>query len=131
MIINEYPPNYEEIKKVFDIENENVIFTYGENIYNPKKLEIHNHLLIHEYVHSKQQKETGIKDWWEKYLADKIFRLEQETKAYQAQYRYAKEFLNDEGRKIFLDSIASDLSSKIYGNMISHSKAETLIRKKA
>ena len=62
---NEFPPNYEEIKKVFPVEDKNdVVFTYGQVCYNPYNIEIERHLEVHEEIHAKQQQnpEEGSKD---------------------------------------------------------------------
>lgn len=117
-----YPPNIEDIKKVFPI-SKNVIFTYGDKIYNPGGNDIDIALMAHEQTHSIQQ-DNDVKGWWKKYLEDKEFRLSQELQAYQVQYRYyCKEVKDRNQRYRFLNRLAGDLSSEIYGNIISRSEA--------
>ena len=129
-IIEDYPPNYKEIEKVFKVkERLDVIFTYGDKLYNPHKIKIEAHAIIHEEVHVKQQKNP--KEWWDRYLKDKDFRLEQEMEAYATQYAYVKPVLNTEGQRIFLEAISFELSGELYGDMVSYQKAESGIRLRA
>ena len=72
-ISNEYPPNYEEIKKAFNLVK-GVVFTYGNTIYNPDNIKINKLLLEHEKVHIRQQG-TNPEEWWKRYLIDKDFVL--------------------------------------------------------
>jgi hypothetical protein len=117
-----YPPNIDDIKKVFPI-GENVIFTYGNTIYNPGRGNIDLALMAHEQTHSIQQGDK-VKEWWERYLKDKEFRLSQELQAYQVQYRYYCKAIKDRNQRYrFLNRLAGDLSSEIYGNIISRSEA--------
>lgn len=129
-IKNDFPPNYEEILKHFDVSSEDVVFTYGNVIYNPKHLTLSDHLVIHERVHAKQQKEMGVEAWWEKYFYSPEFRLQQEIEAYGAQYRFVKdqEDYTAATKKAFLTELAFDLSGSIYGNIINYQKAESAIR---
>jgi hypothetical protein len=117
-----YPPNIEDIKKVFKL-NDNVIFTYGNTIYNPNRGNIDLALMAHEQTHSIQQGDK-VKEWWERYLKDKEFRLSQELQAYQVQYQYYCKAIKDRNQRYrFLNRLAGDLSSEIYGNIISRSEA--------
>jgi len=131
-IIKEYPPNYAILKKKFSLkENDVIVFTYGSTIYNPSGRELDDHIIIHEQVHERQQTEIGIEEWWDKFVKDPQFRLDQELEAYAVQYAYAKPLLNSKGKKIFLNSIASFLSGSMYGNILTHQEAESKIRHKA
>lgn len=128
-ISKELPPNYNKIKEVFDIEGKPIVFTWGDTIYNvPEGYEVPTHLEIHESIHWKQQGEKP-DEWWEKYIKDKEFRMEQELEAYACQYKFVK---NTQKRKVsdmFLDSIAHDLASEVYGNLLSFNQAQTKIRR--
>lgn len=126
--LNEYPPNIEEIRKVLTPPKD-VIFTYGDTLYNPDKIEIPDHLYVHEETHKKQQ--TDPIAWWDRYLKDSEFRLEQELEAYVAQYVFFKETHNDKQSKLLLEDIATHLSSSMYGNIINFHKAESRIRHSA
>jgi hypothetical protein len=120
----EHPPNYLEIIKHFDVENnKSVVFTYGDTLYNPNNGIIQSHLIAHEGTHSKQQGDNPAK-WWDKYFVDKEFRLAQELEAYQNQYRFFCESYRDKNQRFqFLHKIAKDLSGEIYGRIIPYSEA--------
>ena len=129
-IIKDFPPNYVEICKVFDITDiKTLVFTYGDTIYAPGKTRaIPKDLKIHEKTHQKQQGNDPA-GWWKKYLTDKKFRLDQEVEAYGNQYRF---FIgrnhNLKEQSSFLEKIVSDLSSRIYGNIVTKLEAEKLIK---
>ena len=126
-IQKDFPPNYEQIKKVFDIDGKNIVFTYGISLYNPQGKEIEPHLIIHEQVHQRQQLEMGVEKWWKRYLEDKDFRQEQEVEAYAEQYKWVKTLLSNKETKEFLSAIANDLST-IYKLGINQGQAESAIR---
>lgn len=134
IIKEEYPPNYLDIVKVFgDVSERKPVFCYGDIIYNPFKSEVTPDLEIHEDTHRIQQG-TAPDIWWEKYLTDTTFRLNQEIEAYAKQYQFACKLVDEiKGpatmKKAILESIAKSLSSDMYGNIISYSQAETAIRK--
>ena len=109
--IKNYPPNINEITKVFPVLPESMVFCWGNIIYNPSGQDLADHIQIHELVHSNQQ-EGNPKEWWNKYLNDKEFRLSQELQAYQRQYQFAKVWLKDRNDLAkFLWGLAQDLSS--------------------
>ena len=124
----EFPPNYDKIAKVFDIEGKPVVFTYGNTLYNPLKGGIPNHLWIHEETHTRQQNDNP-DAWWDEYLTNPAFRLKQEVEAYHNQYVFFKKNCKDRNQVAkFLHKISSDLSSEIYGNLCSQSFAKQLIQ---
>jgi len=131
-IVNEYPPNYDKICEVFPtVKNQKgIIFTYGDTCYVPgKKGSISAHLKVHERTHVKQQGDDP-ESWWDKYLTDPKFRLSQEVEAYRRQYKYfcgvCHSFCD---QKDFMNKIAGDLSSEIYGNLVTLDEAKELITK--
>lgn len=122
-----YPPNFKRIEKKLKPTSDTV-FTYGNDIYNPGGGFIADHLLVHEQIHAQQQAGKP-ETWWNKYLIDPKFRTEQELEAYRAQYLFAKSALKDRNKlAIFLHTIALDLSSPIYGNILSYIDAVKEIR---
>ena len=133
-IVKSQPPNIEEIRVKFTL-SDRVVFTYGSVLWNPGGGLIPDDLMIHEETHEKQQGDDPA-GWWQRYLSDKHFRLEQELEAYRNQYQYFKETKcvkptgNVRQRRLnsFLHRIARDLSSQIYGEMISLEEAEALIQ---
>ncbi len=128
----ELPPNYEEICKTLSPTSETV-FTYGDTLHIPQNIDLNrleDHLLVHEEVHSKQQIDPV--EWWNKYLADPEFRLEQELQSYGAQYAFIKQKnILAKWKKGFLERIAADLASPMYGNLLSQPEAMSQIRRAA
>lgn len=126
-IIIDYPPNYEQIKKVFKL-HKGIMFAYGNKIYNPDNGGVDKPLLEHEKIHLKQQGNNP-KKWWDRYLTDNDFRLSQELEAYKRQYRVAKNFYKSRDNVFtLLKNIARDLSGDMYGNIIDFSNAMKLIK---
>lgn len=130
-IVKDFPPNYEEIISVLKgVQHEkNVIFTYGDTLYNPNTGDVDTDLLKHEETHAHQQEQYGIKEWWSRYLIDDDFRITQETEAYYNQYiSYCSHERDRNKRTVYLYTLARDLSSDIYGGILSVSEAKSLIQ---
>ena len=126
-----YPPNIKEIEKVFGPDKKKtLIYCYGEDIYNPHKIKLEQHILVHEQVHVEQQREYGRDYWWMRYLQDATFRLEQEIEAYTVQYAYVKTIVPVKISDLFLDDISEVLAGETYGNILNKHQAKTKIRKK-
>lgn len=122
-----FPPNIEKIRKAFDIEDKPVVFTYGDILYNPLGGHVSKDLEVHELTHTKQQGSSP-EDWWDRYINDKQFRLDQEIEAYRNQYEYycrKNKSLNAQFR--FLRTLSHYLSSEVYGNLVTRSEAMDLI----
>lgn len=130
-IVPGFPPNIEEIRRAFDIEGRQIVFAYGNFLYNPTGLIIPDHLMAHEETHERQQVALGSIDaWWRRYLHEPAFRLEQEIEAYREQYRYVKRNVKDRNAVArFLHAIAIDLAGPIYGNITSYAEASSAISK--
>jgi len=126
-VLKTFPPNYEEICKYIPAvkKNHNIVFTYGNTIYSPAGIEISRDLMAHEEAHIARQ--SNPKEWWDKYLLDVRFRLKEELIAYRTQYQYALKYYNREARRQLLSHIASDLSSAMYGSLITKQQARKLI----
>ncbi len=128
-IKNEYPPNIEDIKKHFTLHKD-IVFAYGDTLYNPDNATIDKPMLRHEKTHCKQQGDNP-KEWWDRYLVDVDFRLSQEVEAFQWQYRVAKSEIKDrESLNRYLNCLAKNLSSKLYGDLITFSEAMEAIKAK-
>lgn len=123
-IVHKYPPHWEQYKETFNLKGKRPLFPYGDTIYAPftKREEIQQHIIVHEEVHQKQQGKDPDK-WVEQYLQDPHFRLEQEITAYKAQYTFAKTELKPQYHKEFLKLLAIDLSSEMYGNLLTLEEA--------
>ena len=126
---HKFPPNYEEIIKHLPwvAEMPHAIFTYETTIYVPSGNEISKDLEAHEWIHSLQQKDMGVKKWWNQYYIDSSFRLSQETEAYRNQYQYGVANYNRHYRRQLLKKISDDLSGPLYGSLITKEEAKELI----
>lgn len=124
-IINEWPPNIEEIRKHFRVKG-TVFFTYGDAIYNPDGVVIPRDYIRHEEVHMAQQKQAGGPElWWDRYFAEPAFRASQEIEAYGIQLRYIRK--NNGKTQQALEHFATALSSPLYGNCITTEDAAKAI----
>lgn len=129
-IRNEYPPNIEKIKKVFPI-SKTTVYTYGDTIYAPGiNFNLPLDLIEHESIHSLQQRAYGDPEsWWDRYLKDSNFRLDQEVQAYKAQYKLFADVCKSRQKRFeFLVVIARDLSSSLYGSVTDFYTACRLIK---
>lgn len=127
-IKRELPPNFKDIVEKFGMQL-NVVYTFGDAIFSPmtSARNFPIHLMKHEEVHSRQQG-TNPEKWWKKYLKNDKFRLEQESEAYQAQYKYFCQNKKDlYKRACFLEDLAADLSGAIYGNICTLEQARKII----
>jgi len=124
-----FPPNYDKIAAKFDLTGKTPIFCYGDVIYNPHGGGISADIQAHEAVHTEQQKAMGVEKWWNKYLEDSEFRLQQEVEAYRAQYKFLLENTSRPYRRARTKAIVEDLSSAMYGNLITKEQALKLITK--
>lgn len=121
-----FPPNYQDIKMIL-VPGARTVFTYGKTMYiqdNPPE-NITEELIAHEETHSRQQKNP--REWWERYLVDTKFRLEQEIEAYHNQYVHFKDRHKWNKVDVLLNEIARDLSSPMYGGIISYDDARERI----
>lgn len=129
-IIDEFPPNIEEIKKVFPIKT-NTVYTYGDILYAPGiKFALPMDLIEHESIHSLQQRAYGgPQKWWDRYLKDPEFRKEHEMQAYQEQYKYLCRYCNNRAERFqLLVVLARDFSSPLYGSIVDFYTACRLIK---
>lgn len=130
MVLDQEPP--EELKNKIEAAGlkptPDTCYAYGRFLYNPSGNEIQVNLKIHEEVHMIRQNPDP-DEWWDKYLKDPVFRLEEEILAYQKQYKYAKMMIKDRNELFkFLNRLANDLSSPMYGSIISKTEALKKIR---
>ena len=122
----DWPPNIDEIRKHFELTGDE-IFTYGKIIYNPNKKTLTPDLLAHESVHLEQQSGKA-EEWWKLYLADSVFRAYQECPAHWTQYQIAKSIIKDRNKRfLYAKQLAMNLSSVVYGKMMTFNQAYDLI----
>lgn len=110
-------PLLERYKAKFAI-NENTIFAYDGVIYTNHNLP--DHLIVHESTHFKQQEKYGLKSWVDLYLDAPTFRLKMELQAYRNQLQSVKDRNAKNNLKI---QCAQDLSSNLYGNILTFEEA--------
>ncbi len=127
-IVVDFPPNIREITKKFDLDGLMPVFAYGDTLYNPSGYDIPEDLMVHEETHHRQQLAYGIEEWWALYLEKDTFRLSQEVEAYQNQYQFIKDKYSRQVRRKLLQDMAKNLSSKLYGHIISKQDAQELIK---
>ena len=128
-IVIELPPNIEAIYEAFPfVKNrvKEIVFTYGNILYNPGGNSIMKHLMVHEETHQRQQGKK-VEEWWNQYLTDKSFRLNQEAEAYNTQYKFIKALHTRQVNRAELRRLAKDLSGPTYGNLCSFETAKELI----
>ncbi len=108
------------------------VFAYGDTIYNPSGMFIREDTIVHEKTHCRQQGNNP-DAWWERYVQDGYFRINQEVEAYANQYSYiCRNLVKDRNqRNIILNDFARHLSGPIYGKMIGQGDAYAMISKKA
>lgn len=128
-IVEQYPPNYIQILEAFpNLEEHKPIFTYGDNIFNPFKVNITPDLEAHEAVHIKQQG-TFPEIWWNDYINNPEFRLQQEIEAYGTQLIFLESIITDSKlMEWFWDKITSAISGELYGNMLNYGQAKSKLR---
>jgi hypothetical protein len=133
-VVHGRPPNYEAIVAVFPgAALPGVIFAYGDRVYapgaggRPRPFVLPPELHAHEAVHLERQ--AGCPEpWWERYLADTAFRLEEEILAHCAEYRaYCARHPNRVKQAQALAGIAAKLAAPLYGGLISAEDAREAI----
>jgi hypothetical protein len=130
-ILHEYPPNIEAIAERFPLARKGgVLFAFSPIIYFPGgSNQVEVALLQHERCHMMQQGDDPW-GWWDKYIADDTFRLEQEFEAHNIEYLTRLGVsANRKERRACLPFVASKLASPLYGSMISRRLAMKRLKK--
>lgn len=130
IIKTEKPEIYETLKEKFGVDwDGGVVITYGDTVYHSPKYTLPIEKIIHEQTHIEQQTAMGAKEWWDKYLEDIPFRLSQEVEAYKREAYFIRRTIKDR-EKVFryIHRICLDLSSFIYGNIVTYSQAKELLK---
>lgn len=128
-IVEAFPPNYEKLKEVFKVDKD-VLFAYGDTIYNPFKFDLSKRpdLIAHEEVHERQQG-NDVEGWWKKYIEDPKFRAEQEIEAYGLQVKFIRQMAGPEFAAKAIQLYSKSLAGPIYGGAISEESAVYQISK--
>ena len=130
-IVIGYPPNIDKIRKTFGDIPSGVVFTWGNTLYNPDNGIIPDDLMVHEQTHMAQHGDDP-EGWWDKYLADPKFLLQEELEAYRNQYKQFISHKRNRDRQrsfLFARRIAIDLSGSIYGNIVGFQDALNMIKR--
>jgi len=128
-----YPPNYAKICERFPIVRNvpDALFVWDKTIHNPHKIKLIDHVVIHETVHSYQQKGDP-ETWYAKYFWDTEFRLSQEVEAYGTQYAFILDQTKDKTvRYELLFQIVEKITDPMYEFKLNHMQAELKIKKMA
>lgn len=122
----EKPAIFDKLHKAFGVEwGGSLVIAYKDTIYH--SLPLDPSVIVHENVHLLRQGKDP-DTWYENYIRNSKFRFGEELLAYRAQYDYLKDVIKDRNevaRELF--RLASDLSGKMYGNVVSHREALKLI----
>jgi hypothetical protein len=130
-VVKEYPPNIDKIDAALHVRKQvGIIYAYGGKIYAPDSSnDLSYDLHEHERVHFQQQERYGGSEaWWDRYLSDVQFRLDQEVEAYRAQLAYVDAHFGRTSRRHARDYICSTLASAMYGNLVSKKQAAALLQ---
>lgn len=130
MIITGRPPNFTKLAAVFPAAlKSGTIFAYAPNVYVSGKSELSPSLEVHEKVHISRQESYngGPEAWWDRYLVDREFRLEEELVAHMHEYRYLSDYGSREERREALKVVAKRLSGPLYNLGLSPKQAARLI----
>lgn len=127
-VIDDRPPNFAAIVRFFpEAVKPGVIFAYGGKIYAPGRTALTPALQAHEQVHIERQGED-FDAWWNRYLIDPAFRLEEEMVAHRAEYQaYCRRHQEPGKRHEALKRMAERLASPLYGGLITHGEARLRI----
>ena len=130
-VVHDWPPNIDAIRAVLPVTSRN-IFAYDRKIYNPGGGRLPPELVAHERVHFRQHSEYkgGFEAWWERFLTDKKFRLDQEIPAHQVEWRswLSQRQRTRQERRAVLKIMAKRLSAPMYGKIISMNQAKRVIQ---
>lgn len=128
-VVKAYPPNIDKIDAALHVRRlRDIVFTYDGKIYAPDNADLPYDLHEHERVHIEQQESYGGSDaWWDRYLSDVEFRLDQEVEAYSAQLAYVDSHFGRKSRRNAHDHICKTLASPMYGNLLSKKQAAALL----
>ena len=123
------PPNMRAIEKAFGPIPKSVIFAFGDVIYNPGNCKIQPAIIAHEQKHGSRQgpSDYDVLAWWDRYIADPAFRLEEEVPAHQAEYKAFCKRHGGAARTNYLNLCAQKLASPLYGNLVTVAEARHMI----
>lgn len=119
MIIRvQQPPIIDRIRATFTVDGLGVIYAWGNVIYNPDNVYVSPELIAHEQIHSNRQMSNPLA-WWERYLVDTGFRLQEELPAHHAEYvHFCRKNKDRNERSRHLTFVSKRLAAPLYGSLI-------------
>lgn len=122
------PPNFEKVAASFDIKGQDIIYAWGDTIYNPSNIIIPEFLIQHEIVHCTRQGDD-VEGWWDRYINDIEFRYQEELWAHAKEYQVRSRGVKDRNLKTrLLMESAHRLAAPLYGKLTTVNKAMKEIR---
>lgn len=130
-VVNGLPPPdfYRKVCAAFPAARaRGTIFSYGDRIFHTGPGDLPQSLLAHEYVHCARQRTIGLAEWWDRYIADPLFRLDEEIPAHVAEYKVltGKESVRAERRRA-MKLVAGRLSGPLYRHLITYDQAKEIL----
>ena len=131
IVLHEPPPLFDEIVGRFKLQlGAEIIFAWGQVIYNPTNVDIPPQLIAHEEKHGQRQ-HGNPEGWWRRYLVDDMFRLEEEVHAHIAEYQHliGPDSIRNQ-RRSALKETAKRLAAPLYdfGPLVTRKTATELLK---
>lgn len=126
-ITNEIPAIYERLREKFGVDwDSGVIIACFPLVHC--KVALSADKIVHESVHLLEQEKMGVEIWWDLFLSDQGFRLEQEVMAYRREAAFIRKNIKDRNVVAkFVHSMAATLSSPMYGSICSYQEAMIML----
>lgn len=131
-VLKAFPPNFTTLTKAFPQikgrAGQGIIFAYGDRIYNPSGHPLGQQVLAHENEHCKRQNAMGVGSWWDAYMVNIKFRLEEEVLAHRAEWDAYQQYVTRlADQEDYLKMMIERLSGQLYGYMCTKAEAQALI----
>lgn len=147
-IIKAFPPIYAELTRHFPIKGvSGILYAWGDRIYNPSGVTVPEWLMAHETVHGERQshvfhptnpalgtewEKDAILTWWQRYIHDHFFRLNEEVPAHQKEWEVINAMkIPGDTKERYLLNMANRLSGPLYNHLVGHGEALDLIQRRA
>lgn len=137
-IIKAFPPIFAELTRHFPIKGvTGILYAWGDRIYNPSGVSVPEWLMAHETVHGRRQlataelsvAEAATLAWWQKYIHDHYFRLNEEVPAHQKEWEVIRGLkIPGDTKEMYLLNMANRLSGPLYNHLVGHGEALDLIQ---
>lgn len=122
------PPVLDRVIAQVGLDAENAYFTYDGKIWSPTGRTPPDEIVEHEKKHVEQQTAAGGSDaWWDRWLADRAFRLDQEIRAYGRQIWWLRKHRGSKEAQRQLGWIAEMLAGDGYGRLTTEERARVRV----